>query len=109
MPSPLKVIIVGGSVSGLTMAHALHRAGIDYIVLEKGSEIAFNGGASIGLMPHALRIMDQMGMYEDILATTKPTGIATHRHMNGKPFSVSLFSRQILERYVQISRVTALL
>jgi len=85
------------------MAHALHRAGIEFVLLEKGSEIAFNGGASIGLMPHALRIMDQMGMYDDILSTTKPTGIATHRDENGEPFSVSLFSRQILERYVRFS------
>ena len=93
-----KVIIVGGSVSGLTLAHSLHHAGIDFIVLEKGSEIALGGGASIGLQPHGLRILDQMGMFSNILATTKPISEAVFRRPDGTIISRSHFARQIEER-----------
>ncbi|OCK78222.1 FAD/NAD(P)-binding domain-containing protein [Lepidopterella palustris CBS 459.81] len=96
---PFKAIIIGGSVSGMTMAHMLERAGIDYIVLERGSEVTFNGGASIGLQPHGLRIMDQMGMYEDILKTTTPMALACHRLPNGKAFARSEFTLEIEERH----------
>jgi FAD dependent monooxygenase len=100
-PKPdFKVIIVGGSVSGLTLAHCLYHAGIDFIVLEKGSEIAFGGGASIGLQPHGLRILDQMGMYPSILATTKPIHEAVHRRSDGTVKARSHFARQIEERSV---------
>ncbi|KAI9739989.1 MAG: hypothetical protein M1818_005045 [Claussenomyces sp. TS43310] len=94
-----KVIIVGGSVSGLTLAHCLHHAGIDYIILEKGSEIAFAGGASIGLQPHGLRILDQLGLLPDILATTKPIEEAIFRRTDGTIISKSHFARQIEERH----------
>jgi cation diffusion facilitator CzcD-associated flavoprotein CzcO len=33
---PFRVIIVGAGVSGLVLAHALERAKIDFVVLEKG-------------------------------------------------------------------------
>jgi FAD dependent monooxygenase len=96
-----KVIIIGGSVSGLTMAHTLEKAGIEYVLLERGAEVTFNGGASIGLQPHGLRIMDQIGCYEDILGTTVPMAVANHRSPNGKAFSRSEFAVQIEERYEQ--------
>lgn len=48
---PFKVIIVGGSIAGLTLAHCLSKAGIDYIVLEKRKHIAPQEGASIGILP----------------------------------------------------------
>ncbi|KAF2494655.1 FAD/NAD(P)-binding domain-containing protein, partial [Lophium mytilinum] len=96
---PFKVVIIGGSVSGLTMAHTLERAGIEYVLLERGSEVTFNGGASIGLQPHGLRIMDQMGMYEDILKTTAPMIRADHRRPDGTPIAKSEFMLQIEERH----------
>ena len=80
------------------MAHMLERLGIDYVVLERGSEIAFAGGASIGSQPHALRIMDQLGTYQDILKTTVPMSVSKHRYTDGKVFAVSRFARQIEER-----------
>lgn len=59
-----RVIIVGGSVTGLTLANILERLGIDFIVLEAYPEIAPQVGASIGLWPNGLRILDQIGCYE---------------------------------------------
>ncbi|KAJ6142752.1 hypothetical protein N7471_002205 [Penicillium samsonianum] len=57
---PFRVIVVGGGVGGLTAAHTLLRANIDYVVLEKGV-IALRKGASIGIYPQGSRILDQIG------------------------------------------------
>ncbi|KAI1800760.1 putative monooxygenase [Daldinia bambusicola] len=62
-----KVIIAGGGIAGLTLANMLERFGLNYIILESHSEIAPQVGASIGLFPNGLRILDQLGCYEDIL------------------------------------------
>nr|A0A455LLW7.1 RecName: Full=FAD-dependent monooxygenase atnK; AltName: Full=Arthripenoid biosynthesis cluster protein K [Arthrinium sp.]AYO60884.1 FAD-dependent monooxygenase AtnK [Arthrinium sp.] len=67
-----KVVIVGGSISGLVLAHSLHQAGIDYIVLEGRNRIDPQIGASIGLFSNGSRILDQLGVYKSILDLTEP-------------------------------------
>ncbi|CEI63635.1 hypothetical protein FVEN_g6763 [Fusarium venenatum] len=63
------VIIVGGSVAGLSLANMLEKVGgIRYIVLEAYDEIAPQVGASIGLHPSGLRILDQLGCAEGLLS-----------------------------------------
>ncbi|OLN94167.1 FAD-dependent urate hydroxylase 5 [Colletotrichum chlorophyti] len=64
----LKVVIVGASIAGLSLANMLERVGIDYVLLEAYPEIAPQVGASIGLLPNGLRILDQLGCYERIRA-----------------------------------------
>ncbi|KAE8143620.1 hypothetical protein BDV38DRAFT_289532 [Aspergillus pseudotamarii] len=64
--SPMRIIIVGGSVTGLTLAHCLDRAGIDYIVLEKHEEIHPQIGASVVIFPNGGRILEQLGLYQRI-------------------------------------------
>ncbi|KAB8245451.1 hypothetical protein BDV35DRAFT_393913 [Aspergillus flavus] len=72
-PKPkFRVVIVGGSIAGLTLAHCLLRNNIDFVVLEAHSEIAPQVGASIGIIPNGARILDQLGLFDDILATTEP-------------------------------------
>src|SRR4051812_30216048 len=61
-----KVIIAGGSIAGLTLAKMLETVGIDFLVLEAYPEIAPQVGASIGLCPNGLRVLDQIGCYEEI-------------------------------------------
>ncbi|KAI6762288.1 hypothetical protein HG531_002841 [Fusarium graminearum] len=62
-----KVIIVGGSVSGLSVANMLECFSIDYILLEAYPHIAPQVGASIGILPNGFRILDQLGCYEPII------------------------------------------
>jgi 2-polyprenyl-6-methoxyphenol hydroxylase-like FAD-dependent oxidoreductase len=62
----IRVVIAGASVTGLTLANMLESAGIDYVLLEAGDQIAPQVGASIALAPPALRILDQLGLYEKI-------------------------------------------
>ncbi|KAL4946754.1 hypothetical protein BDV06DRAFT_229653 [Aspergillus oleicola] len=72
-PKPnFRVVIVGGSIAGLTLAHCLLRKNIDFVVLESHDEIAPQVGASIGLIPNGFRILDQLGACDDILAATVP-------------------------------------
>ncbi|KAF4540041.1 FAD binding domain containing protein [Lasiodiplodia theobromae] len=63
---PFKVIIAGGSIAGLTLANMLEKLGIDFVVLEAYKEIAPQVGASIGLLPNGLRVLDQLGLYPAI-------------------------------------------
>ncbi|KAL3425892.1 FAD binding domain-containing protein [Phlyctema vagabunda] len=68
----MKVIIVGGSVAGLTLAHCLHHNNIDFVVLEAGAVVAPQVGASIVLCPNGGRILDQLGIFEDVLEMVEP-------------------------------------
>ncbi|KAF9888028.1 hypothetical protein FE257_009418 [Aspergillus nanangensis] len=70
--SNFRVIIVGGSIAGLTLAHCLARNHIDFVVLEAHGDIAPQVGASIGVLPNGARILDQLGIYDDVLAAVEP-------------------------------------
>ncbi|KAL0573426.1 hypothetical protein V5O48_008520 [Marasmius crinis-equi] len=60
-PSDFRVLIVGGSIAGLTLANILERVGIDFLLLESYREWAPDVGASIAMFPYGLRILDQLG------------------------------------------------
>lgn len=62
-----KVLIVGGSVTGLTLAAILERYGIDYTLIEKHADAAPEMGASIGLLAHGSRVLDQLGCFDELL------------------------------------------
>ncbi|KAI1869981.1 uncharacterized protein JN550_005571 [Neoarthrinium moseri] len=60
--SNFKVIVVGAGPAGLTAAHSLSLAGIDYVVLEGRDEMFVDSGASLVLGPQSLRVMQQFGL-----------------------------------------------
>lgn len=62
-----KVIVVGGGLAGLGLAHCLTKAGIDYVVLERNDEVCIKDGASMAMWPHNARILDQLGLLEGAL------------------------------------------
>lgn len=61
-----EIIIVGAGIGGLTLAVICKRLGISYKILER-SEVLQPAGAGISLSPNALRVLDQLGLYQDIL------------------------------------------
>ncbi|KAF4455187.1 hypothetical protein F53441_2425 [Fusarium austroafricanum] len=61
------VVIVGGSVAGLSLANMLEKRGIRYILLEAYDKIAPQIGASIGIHPSGLRILDQLGCAQELM------------------------------------------
>jgi hypothetical protein len=88
-PENFKVLIAGGGVAGLTLANMLEKFDIDYTILESHGEIAPPVGASIGLFPNGLRILDQIGCYEPIMALSMEDGKANYsRNENGKVTSI---------------------
>lgn len=92
--APFKVIIAGGSLVGLSLALALEKAGIDWELFEKG-DIAPQIGASIGLHPQSLRILDQLGVWEDIEKTIVPLHHRLHFDGAGKCFEDSYVLKDI--------------
>ncbi|KAI9039671.1 FAD-dependent oxidoreductase [Aspergillus affinis] len=67
-----KVIIIGGSIAGLTLAHCLELANVDFIVLEKHHDLLATIGGSVGLMPNGYRILDQLGIYHQLQGVACP-------------------------------------
>ncbi|KAK1472557.1 FAD binding domain-containing protein [Colletotrichum tamarilloi] len=67
MPSKdFTVLIAGGGIAGLTLANLLERVGINYLILEGYREMAPQVGASIGILPNGSRVLDQIGLYDEI-------------------------------------------
>ncbi|RDA88612.1 hypothetical protein CP532_5879 [Ophiocordyceps camponoti-leonardi (nom. inval.)] len=92
-----KVIIVGGSVTGLTLAHCLHRIGVDYTILEKRAEIVLQEGASIGIMPNGARILDQLGLYTFVEKAAASLGTSDLCFPDGFTFRSFYPRRKLLE------------
>ncbi|KAF3760406.1 FAD/NAD(P)-binding domain-containing protein, partial [Cryphonectria parasitica EP155] len=86
---PFRVLIAGGSIAGLTLALLLEKAGIDYVILEAHGEIAPQVGASIGWLPNGSRVMDQLGIYDQMWA------------LLGEPFLRSRFRCATTRREIQ--------
>ncbi|TIC96060.1 FAD-dependent monooxygenase andE [Colletotrichum higginsianum] len=84
-----KVVIVGGSIAGLALGLMLQRIGVDFVILEAYREIAPQAGASIALLPNGIRVLDQLGCWEDIYAAAeKGTNKFTIRYNDMSPILV---------------------
>lgn len=79
----VSVAIIGGGVAGLTLANILEQAGISFTLWESQSQIAPPAGASIGLMPNGLRILDQIGVIDKVEQYSVPHGSWEHRDADG--------------------------
>ncbi|KAA9028505.1 flavin-dependent oxidoreductase [Niallia endozanthoxylica] len=65
-------IIVGGGIGGLVTALKLHRVGVSVRVFESVENIKALG-VGINLLPHAVRILTELGLTEDLKKTGIPT------------------------------------
>ncbi|CDM31218.1 hypothetical protein DTO013E5_151 [Penicillium roqueforti] len=84
---PFKVVIVGGSIAGLSLALMLERNGIDFVILEAYGSIAPQVGASFGVLPNGFRILDQLGCYESVMKMAEyPVDTLRFRDSQGQQF-----------------------
>ncbi|KAJ5560716.1 hypothetical protein N7513_003115 [Penicillium frequentans] len=88
MSDGFKILIAGGSLVGLGLALCFERAGIEYELFEKG-DFAPQLGASIGLHPHTIRILQQLGVWEDIEKEVVPLQHRKHYAGDGSCFEDS--------------------
>lgn len=101
---PFRVIIAGAGAAGLCFSHALQRAGIDHVVLEKGI-VAPEWGASISLWGNGARILSQIGCMDALEAENLPLRILHVRGPDGKVFSEEPYFDMMLERYMSPGNV----
>ncbi|KAH7322531.1 hypothetical protein B0I35DRAFT_350162 [Stachybotrys elegans] len=64
--SSFKVIIAGGGPVGLTAAHALSRAGIDFTLLESRDNIVIQAGYNVVLSPLSMRAFGQLDLLDQL-------------------------------------------
>lgn len=95
--STFKVVIVGGSVAGLTLANIFERYKIDYIVLEKHATIAPQLGASIATLPHGARILDQLGIFSQVEDVSMPVHETENLGPDGVALGLSMPFGDLLE------------
>ncbi|KAI1387203.1 uncharacterized protein F4822DRAFT_444000 [Hypoxylon trugodes] len=72
-----RAIVVGSGPVGLVAAHALSKAGIDFVVLERRPSVLEDAGASIVLEPRSIRVLAQLGLLDQLQAvSTNFMGVA---------------------------------
>ena len=95
---PFRVVVIGAGVTGLTLSHALTKAMIEHVVLERDSIGPFQG-ASIGIHPHGCRILDQLGCLQDVERLCVPMKQFVIRLPNGRVLTRSDFFDFIAKGY----------
>lgn len=96
----LRVVIVGGSLAGLTLAHCLEHLDIDFVLLEAGEKIAPEIGASIVILASGARILDQLGIWDDIEAIVNPLQKTLTWGSDGKVLVANDACKLVAARYV---------
>lgn len=76
-------IIVGGGIGGLVTALKLHRIGVSVQVFESVETIKALG-VGINLLPHAVRVLTELGLEEELKQTGLPTAELIYVNKFGK-------------------------
>lgn len=71
MALPVRAIVVGGGIGGLSAAIALRQVGLEAVVFEKAGELR-EIGAGISLWANAMKALRKLGLYETVLVVGKP-------------------------------------
>ena len=83
MTAKFKAIIVGGGPTGLIMAHALARANIDWVLIERRDTVPLRTGAALLLLPQGVRILDQLGILQQAQQIGSKLGNFIHTDSSG--------------------------
>jgi 2-polyprenyl-6-methoxyphenol hydroxylase-like FAD-dependent oxidoreductase len=94
----MKAVVAGGGIGGLAAAVALHRRGIDVIVLERAGQ-PDTAGAALSLWPNALRGLDQLGIGDQVRQHATLGGNSGIRRPDGRWLARARLGRAIETRF----------
>ncbi|WP_031034902.1 FAD-dependent monooxygenase, partial [Streptomyces sp. NRRL WC-3725] len=69
MSTPRKVLVVGGGAAGNTVTILLRRAGVEVDLVEAKDDWNATAGSGITLQGNALRVLRELGVWEDVKAS----------------------------------------
>jgi len=97
----MRVIIIGSGPAGLGFAHCLLKAGIDdFVILEQRPNPADRLGAALGLWPHAVRILDQLGILDEARKLVPEMKKSLHLGPKGDLISESDLFQMVVAKWV---------
>ncbi|KAK3373674.1 hypothetical protein B0T24DRAFT_703511 [Lasiosphaeria ovina] len=103
--SAFKVIVVGGGPVGLTAAHSLSRANLDFVVLESRSKIVLDAGSNLVLLPIGLRVLGQLGLLPVIERVSSPMSRFKRIDHGGRDLGDTLWFTYFKENHGAYPRV----
>jgi 2-polyprenyl-6-methoxyphenol hydroxylase-like FAD-dependent oxidoreductase len=95
-----KIIVVGGGPFGITAAHALSRAGIDFVLLESRSKIVIDAGSGLVLSAMGLRALGQLGLLPALSKVSTPVDKLKRLDHKGRDIGDTLFFTYFQQRSV---------
>lgn len=94
-----KIVIVGGGPVGMTVAHALTKAGIDFVLLESRPSIVMAAGASLVMSQIGLRALSQFGVLPAIEKASTPLSICKRFDHLGRTIGDTKLFSYLHEKY----------
>lgn len=95
-----KCIVVGGGPIGLTAAHSLSQAKLDFLVLESRPKIVQDAGSNLVLLPIGLRVLGQLGLLQTIESLSSPMSHFKRIDHKGKSIGDTLWFTYLKEKSV---------
>src|SRR3989442_15988055 len=68
---PLRTIVVGGGIGGLSLARELARLGLPAVVLERAPKLG-TGRAGVIMNPNAMRVLEANGLAPRVRSRSSP-------------------------------------
>ncbi len=95
----MKILVIGGGIGGLTAALALTRGGHRVTVLEKAAQFA-ELGAGLQLAPNATRILDRLGVLDQVLgAGVRPRRLLLRSAVTARELTALDLGEKFTQRY----------
>jgi 2-polyprenyl-6-methoxyphenol hydroxylase-like FAD-dependent oxidoreductase len=80
--NPLKAVVIGGGIGGVTTAYALNKQGIEAEVYEQADDLRkIYVGSGIHMWNNAMRALKEIGLAKAVEDATGPDAVVEHMHI----------------------------